>query len=75
MKVRDNTFFQSSLPKRQVIIAMAGTALSMFLGSLYMTLVATAMPTITATPTPEQVRIIFEDCTYNCRCWKVTPTP
>ena len=46
MEIKDNTTFQSSLPKRQVVIAMGGTMLSMFLGSLYMTIVATAMPTI-----------------------------
>lgn len=38
--------FQSSLPKRQVIIAMAGTMLAMFLATLYMTVVSTAMPRI-----------------------------
>jgi EmrB/QacA subfamily drug resistance transporter len=43
---KGNITFQSSLPKRQVVIAMGGTMLSMFLGSLYMTIVATAMPRI-----------------------------
>ncbi len=38
--------FQSSLPKRQVVIAIGATMLSVFLGSLYMTIVATAMPRI-----------------------------
>jgi EmrB/QacA subfamily drug resistance transporter len=38
--------FQSSLPKRKVIIAMAGTMLAMFLATLYMTVISTAMPRI-----------------------------
>lgn len=38
--------FQSSLPRKQVMIATGGLMLSMFLGSLYQTIVATAMPRI-----------------------------
>ncbi|HUT68901.1 MAG TPA: MDR family MFS transporter [Dehalococcoidales bacterium] len=38
--------YQSSLPKRQVVAAMVGTMLSMFLGSIFMTIAATAMPRI-----------------------------
>jgi len=38
--------FQSSLPRKQVIAALGGTMLSMFLGSVFMTITATAMPTI-----------------------------
>jgi EmrB/QacA subfamily drug resistance transporter len=38
--------FQSSLSKRKVITAMAGTMLAMFLATLYMTVVSTAMPRI-----------------------------
>jgi EmrB/QacA subfamily drug resistance transporter len=38
--------FQSSLPRRQVIAALVGTMLSMFLGSIFMTITATAMPRI-----------------------------
>ena len=38
--------YQQSLPRRQVIAAMAGTMLSMFLGSIFMTITATAMPRI-----------------------------
>jgi len=36
---------------------------------------ATPMPTITVTPTPEHVWIIFEECTLDCWCRKVTPNP
>ena len=43
---QDIATYQSSLPKRQVITAMAGTMLSMFLGSIFMTITATAMPRI-----------------------------
>ncbi len=46
MEIGDTTMFQSSLPRRQVAIAMGGTMLSLFLGSLYMTIVSTAMPRI-----------------------------
>ena len=46
MEIKDITTFQSSLRKRQVVIAMAGTMLAMFSGSLYMTVVATAMPRV-----------------------------
>jgi EmrB/QacA subfamily drug resistance transporter len=38
--------FQSHLPRKQVITALGGTMLSMFLGSIFMTITATAMPTI-----------------------------
>ena len=38
--------YQSHLPRKQVITAMGGTMLSMFLGSIFMTITATAMPTI-----------------------------
>jgi EmrB/QacA subfamily drug resistance transporter len=38
--------YQSTLPKRQVIAAFIGTMLSMFLGSIFMTIAATAMPRI-----------------------------
>jgi EmrB/QacA subfamily drug resistance transporter len=38
--------YQSSLPRRQVIAAMGGTMLSMFLGSIFITIAATAMPRI-----------------------------
>lgn len=46
MEVTERALFQSSLPRRQVVIAMAGTLLSMFLGSMFMTITATAMPRI-----------------------------
>jgi EmrB/QacA subfamily drug resistance transporter len=42
--IEDKNMFQSSLPRKQVIIAVVGTMLSVFLGSLYVTVVATAMP-------------------------------
>jgi EmrB/QacA subfamily drug resistance transporter len=38
--------YQSALPRRQVVAAMGGTMLSMFLGSIFMTITATAMPRI-----------------------------
>jgi EmrB/QacA subfamily drug resistance transporter len=38
--------YQSSLPRRQVVAALAGAMLSMFLGSIFMTITATAMPRI-----------------------------
>jgi EmrB/QacA subfamily drug resistance transporter len=38
--------YQSSLPKRQVVAAMGGAMLSMLLGSMSMTITATAMPRI-----------------------------
>ncbi len=38
--------YQSSLPRRQVVTALAGAMLSMFLGSIFMTITATAMPRI-----------------------------
>jgi len=43
---REAPLYQSSLPKRQVVAAMVGTMLSMFLGSIFMTIAATAMPRI-----------------------------
>ena len=46
MENEEKQLYQSGLPKRQVIAAMAGTMLSMFLGSIYMTITATAMPRI-----------------------------
>ena len=45
MEIKDTTTFQV-LPRRQVIIAMVGTMLSMFQSALYMTVVATAMPRV-----------------------------
>ena len=38
--------FQKSLPRKQVMAALVGTMLSMFLGSMYMTIASTAMPRI-----------------------------
>jgi EmrB/QacA subfamily drug resistance transporter len=38
--------YQSGLPRKQVVAAMVGTMLSMFLGSVFMTITATAMPRI-----------------------------
>ncbi len=38
--------YQSHLPQKQVITALGGTMLSMFLGSIFMTITATAMPII-----------------------------
>ncbi len=38
--------FQSQLPRKQVMTALVGTLLTMFLGSISMTLTATAMPRI-----------------------------
>jgi EmrB/QacA subfamily drug resistance transporter len=38
--------YQSMLPRRQVIAALVGAMLSMFLGSIFMTITATAMPRI-----------------------------
>jgi EmrB/QacA subfamily drug resistance transporter len=38
--------YQSGLPKKQVIAALAGTMLSMLLGSMFQTITATAMPRI-----------------------------
>jgi len=38
--------FQSNLPRKQVIAALVGTMLSMFLGSMFMTIASTAMPRI-----------------------------
>jgi EmrB/QacA subfamily drug resistance transporter len=46
VEVQDRVRFQSSLSKRQVTVAYIGTMLSMFLGSIFMTITATAMPTI-----------------------------
>lgn len=46
MVTREAPLYQSSLPKRQVVAAMVGTMLSMFLGSIFMTIAATAMPRI-----------------------------
>ncbi len=46
METREPQLYQSSLPKRQVVAAMVGTMLSMFLGSIFMTIAATAMPRI-----------------------------
>jgi len=43
---KEPRLYQSSLPKRQVIAALIGTMLSMFLGSIFMTIAATAMPRI-----------------------------
>jgi EmrB/QacA subfamily drug resistance transporter len=40
------TTFQSHLPRKQVVAALAGTMLSMFLGSMFMTIASTAMPRI-----------------------------
>ncbi len=38
--------FQKSLPRKKVIAALVGTMLSMFLGSMFMTIASTAMPRI-----------------------------
>jgi len=46
MESKEPQLYQSSLPKRQVVAAMGGTMLSMFLGSIFMTITATAMPRI-----------------------------
>jgi len=46
MEANDINEFQSSLSRRQVLIAVAGTMLAMFLSMLYMTVVSTAMPRI-----------------------------
>jgi len=46
LEAKELPSYQSSLPKRQVIAAMGGTMLSMFLGSIFMTITATAMPRI-----------------------------
>ncbi len=46
MEIENKIMFQSSLPRRQVFTAFAGAMLAMFLGSLYMTVTATAMPRI-----------------------------
>lgn len=46
VEVQEKVMYQSSLPRRQVFTALVGTMLSMFLGSLYMTITATAMPRI-----------------------------
>ncbi len=46
MEIKEAPLYQSSLKKRQVVAAMVGTMLSMFLGSIFMTITATAMPRI-----------------------------
>ncbi len=46
MEIKEAPSYQSSLPRRQVIAALIGTMLSMFLGSIFMTIAATAMPRI-----------------------------
>ncbi len=46
MTVTEPPAYQSGLPKKQVVAAMAGTLLSMLLGSIFMTITATAMPRI-----------------------------
>jgi EmrB/QacA subfamily drug resistance transporter len=46
VETRELQSYQSALPKRQVIAALVGTMLSMFLGSIFMTITATAMPRI-----------------------------
>ncbi len=38
--------YQSQLPRKQVITALAGNVLTMFLGSIFMTVTSTAMPRI-----------------------------
>ncbi|MBN1367332.1 MAG: MFS transporter [Dehalococcoidales bacterium] len=38
--------YQSQLPRKQVITALVGTVLTMFLGTIFMTLTSTAMPRI-----------------------------
>jgi len=43
---REITGYQKGLPRRKVIAAMGGAMLSMFLGSIFMTITATAMPRI-----------------------------
>ena len=46
METTETLTYQSHLPRRQVIAALVGTMLSMFLGSIFMTITATAMPRI-----------------------------
>ena len=46
MDIKDVSDFQSSLPRRQVIIGIIGIMMSMFISSLYMTVTSTAMPRI-----------------------------
>ena len=46
METTETLTYQSHLPRRQVIAALVGTMLSMFLGSIFMTITATAMPSI-----------------------------
>jgi len=46
LTVTEPPAYQSGLPKKQVVAAMAGTLLSMLLGSIFMTITATAMPRI-----------------------------
>ena len=46
MENKEAPSYQSSLPRPQVIAALIGTMLSMFLGSIFMTIAATAMPRI-----------------------------
>jgi EmrB/QacA subfamily drug resistance transporter len=46
VEIEDKLMFQSSLPRQKVYTAFAGAMLVMFLGSLYMTVTATAMPRI-----------------------------
>jgi len=46
LTVTESPVYQSNLPRKQVVAAMAGTMLSMLLGSIFMTITATAMPRI-----------------------------
>lgn len=46
MSITESPSYQSGLPRKQVVAAMAGTMLSMLLGSIFMTITATAMPRI-----------------------------
>ena len=45
MEIREEIVRQS-LPRRQVITIMIAVMLSMFIGALYMTVIATAMPRV-----------------------------
>lgn len=46
MDTQEAPLYQSGLPKKQVMAALIGTMLSMFLGSISMTITSTAMPRI-----------------------------
>lgn len=46
MDITEAPSYQSSLPRKQVVTALVGAMMSMFLGSIFMTITATAMPRI-----------------------------